>query len=70
MWVVVYVDKMMVSNLMCIGWCIVGWIIECVVDEVRVSIDGFVELKWIGIDEIVFCKCYKYLVVVVDYDIG
>lgn len=62
-------NKTAVARLTGVAWVTVGSISERLVAE-KLDPNRFARLRRIGIDEISFRKCHKYLTVVTDHDTG
>lgn len=69
-WLVTHTSKTAVVELMCIAWRTVGAIAARVVVKAQELCGPFDGLERIGIDEISYRRCHKYLMVVVDHDTG
>ena len=69
-WLVTHCSKSAVVELMRVAWRTVGAIAGRVVVDARAVRDPFDGLVRIGIDEISYRRGHKYLMVVVDHDIG
>src|SRR3954447_22994580 len=69
-WLAVACSKTTVTLLTRVAWRTVGAIVKRICVDVDAVTDRFASLRRIGIDEISYKKCHKYLTVVVDHDTG
>jgi len=69
-WLVTHCSKSAVRDLLRVAWRTVGSIVTRVVADAETGTDRFANLRRIGVDEISYKRCHKYLTVVVDHDTG